>query len=135
MAVDGETPVAVLWSAVQDGPALRLRGELNFFSAAALRDRLFSAVDDGIVDFDLSEVRFCAAAGIRALLAAHAVVRSAGGTTTLRCAPYLVPLLRACGVEDGDGLIIQVSRQDGPTNPPATIETTAGRTQAALGID
>lgn len=67
----------------------------------------------GVDHLDLSGVGFFGAAGIEALLDAHALVRSQGKTLRLTCLPMVVRILRACRFTELEGLTVMTVEEPG----------------------
>ncbi|MFI5928571.1 STAS domain-containing protein [Micromonospora sp. NPDC051543] len=98
-----------------DGPTLSIAvsGEIDMSNAHLLTELVGSlcAIPAPMIALDLSEVRFCGARGVSALLRARELVVSAGGRLTLRDpSPFVLRVLAACRVLPHLGL-------DGPTSP------------------
>lgn len=71
---------------------VRVTGDIDLLSARLLSDTLQMLAGTGRrrVRLDLAAVSFCDCAGLRVLLAGHAVLRAAGGALTLTGASPLV---------------------------------------------
>ncbi|MGZ4639735.1 MAG: STAS domain-containing protein [Actinomycetes bacterium] len=104
MSTDSSRPVAgesaSLTAAVQaDADAIRVRltGELDLATAEQLPDLVRRLDGNGSHDvvLDLSDLTFCDACGLRALLRAHRAVRAGGGRLTLIGVPPLTRHLLA----------------------------------------
>jgi anti-anti-sigma factor len=106
-------PGAQLWSAHREGRVLRLGGEIDVANAAVVRDRVVAEVCAGVDHLDLSGVGFFGAAGIEALLDAHALVRSQGKTLRLTCLPMVVRILRVCRFTELEGLTVTTVEEPG----------------------
>ena len=81
---------------------LHLRGELDLGCVDEVpRDNYSSRPDLTTVLVDLSELTFCDATGIRALLAFRRVHEAQGRTVTVVLAsPFILRLMRLCGISD-----------------------------------
>lgn len=82
--------------------AAEVAGEIDLRTGGILRKRLFELGDAGfgriVIDFD--NVRFCDAAGLGVLVAAHNKLRGQGGAVSLaRVRPAQRRLLRVAGLE------------------------------------
>lgn len=109
-----ERPETALWAARSDGVTLQVSGALDVNTADDVADRLVAEVLGGITQIDLSGVEFCAAAGVRALLAGRETARARGLVLLLRCSPPVVRVLELCGLIELDGWrVVPISRTGG----------------------
>jgi anti-anti-sigma factor len=99
----------------RDGGVLRISGEIDQANWATVADRIVDAVRTGAVHVDLTEVGFCGAAGVRALLYGRAALPP-GSVLTLACAPEVFRTLEICGLVGADGLV--VTGADAGGQPP-----------------
>lgn len=104
MHEQSQRPSLVEVSLVPEAPCLfvQVRGELDLCSVEDVpRDDYASRPDLTTVMVDLSELTFCDAAGIRALLAFRRMHEEQGRTVTVVLAsPFMLKLLRLCGLSD-----------------------------------
>jgi anti-anti-sigma factor len=91
-----------LWSARREGSVLRVRGEIDVFTADDVQERLIAGVVEGIDRVDLAEVGFFGLAGVRVLLAAAQEARARGALLEVVCPPAVLRLLEICRVADDD---------------------------------
>ena len=99
---DSERLGTSLWSGHREGSVLRIRGDVDVFTAEDIEERLVTEVLDGAVQVDLSEVEFFGLAGVRVLQAGADVARSRGAVREIQCPPAVMRLLEICGVEEDD---------------------------------
>jgi anti-anti-sigma factor len=93
------------WAAAVVGDRLRVRGEIDFNNADRFAAVLHAVVAGGLHRVDLSELEFCAVAGIRALLSAADQPRRSAATLTLEAVPAVVArLLTLTGAVDHPNL-------------------------------
>jgi anti-sigma B factor antagonist len=88
--MDGEqvhVDFAVSQQTVADVPVLVVHGEVDVYSAPALKDHIASALGDSsaIAVVDLSQVEFMDSTGLGALVAARTAATEAGGRLPLVC--------------------------------------------------
>jgi len=99
------------WAAAVVGDRLWVRGEIDFSNADRFAAVLRAVVASGLHRVDLSEVEFCAVAGIRAMLSATDQPRRGAAAVTLEAVPAVVArLLRLTGAADHPNL--QLSERD-----------------------
>jgi anti-anti-sigma factor len=91
--------------AERDGEVLRLGGEIDICNAPEVTDWIVTAVRDGASHLDLSAVRFCGAAGVRALLTGRDAVCADDGRLHVICSPQVLRALWVCGLTDGPRLV------------------------------
>ncbi|MET8094192.1 STAS domain-containing protein [Micromonospora sp. NPDC005220] len=78
---------------------MRVAGEVDIATVAALRSALWSAPARPVLQLELSGLRLLSAAGVRALLAAHLRVRARGGELVLvDPSPVVARVLRVSGL-------------------------------------
>jgi anti-anti-sigma regulatory factor len=106
------------WAAEMAGDRLRVRGEIDASNADRFATVLHAGVADGLRLVDLSGLRFCALAGVRAFASASASASLADpqhGVAPLALVevnPGLVKLLTLTGFADNPGLqLIERSRR------------------------
>ena len=93
------------WAAVVAEDRLRVRGEIDFSNADRFAAVLRAVLAGGLHTVDLSEVEFCAVAGIRALFSATDRPHLGAAHLTLEgVPPVLVKLLTMTGAADGANL-------------------------------
>jgi anti-anti-sigma factor len=102
----------------RDGAVLRISGEIDQANWAVVADNIVGAVRTGVVRVDLTEVGFCGAAGVRALLRGRAAV-PAGSVLILTCPPVVFRILEVCGLVGADRLIVTAAGA-GDQPPEAT---------------
>lgn len=81
---------------------LRIEGEMTIYSAAALAERIATAIRDasGEVRLDLSQVTDIDTAGLQILLLARKLARAHGGLALLDPSRRVEALLHLCRLED-----------------------------------
>lgn len=103
MTSSSERPGTALWSARRDGLVLRISGALDVSTARDVAERLTAEVTAGAGQIDLTGVEFCAASGVRALLAGREAALDRDLVLRLVCPPEIARVLDLCGVADLDG--------------------------------
>ncbi|MFI6604747.1 STAS domain-containing protein [Nonomuraea sp. NPDC050536] len=81
---------------------VRLSGEIDIFTTAALRQRLLNTLDHstGLLVLDLSQVTFCDAGGLGVLVGAQSRARARGITLALTgLTPFMTRLLRVSSLD------------------------------------
>ncbi|MFD9943915.1 STAS domain-containing protein [Nonomuraea sp. NPDC059023] len=92
-------------SGIADPPTptiVRLTGEIDIFTSAALRRRLLSALGSStsVLVLDLSQVSFCDASGLAVLVGIQHRARPLGITVALTAPrPFMSRLLRMTGLD------------------------------------
>lgn len=100
----------------QDGPVLRLIGDIEQANWREVADRIAAEVRAGATRLDLTQVRFFGAAGVRALMKG-CEARPSGVTLHLSCAPVVFRALQICGLLTMGGLVVE-AQTDEHTPPP-----------------
>jgi anti-sigma B factor antagonist len=79
--------ISVSETSAGDGPVLAVRGEVDVYSAPALKERIDELIEAGKTTLivDLSGVAFLDSTGLGALVEARAATTEAGGTLPLVC--------------------------------------------------
>lgn len=117
---------ADLCSVRRDRDSLRLSGEIDVGNVAAVSARIQAEIRAGVVHLDLSEVGYCGAAGLRALLAGRDALRDRGGVLRLTCSPVVLRILRICELIDSAGMIVVPAT--GPRAPRGAVCGSSGPT-------
>lgn len=77
---------------------LKLTGDVDYDSAAAVTERVVAAVTAGVTHLDLSEVSFFGAAGVRAVLTGHEALPAHVTALRVSCSPVVLRVLQTCGL-------------------------------------
>jgi anti-anti-sigma factor len=109
---------AELCSVRRDGTAVRLTGEIDEANWAAIAERIALEIGAGAVHLDLTQLGYCGAAGVRALLQGRQVLPS-GSTLHLTCSPLVFRVLQICGLIGADRLMIKQIDGNGRQRPEA----------------
>jgi anti-anti-sigma factor len=105
----GPDGLCLVW---RDGDRLCLDGDIDQTNADVLRPDLIEDIRAGVVDFDLTSVRFFGAAGVRLLLGLRAEASDRGTVLRVACAPMVRRVLDICGVSDHEAWTLM-----GPPEP------------------
>jgi anti-anti-sigma factor len=103
---------AELCSVRRDGAAVRLTGEIDEANWAMIAKRIALEVGAGAVHLDLTQLRYCGAAGVRALLQGRQALPP-GSALHLSCSPPVFRVLEICGLVGADALIVTRVDADG----------------------
>jgi anti-anti-sigma factor len=103
---------AELCSVQRDGAAVRLTGEIDEANWVMIAERIALEVGAGAVHLDLTQLRYCGAAGVRALLQGRQALPP-GSALHLSCSPPVFRVLDICGLVGADALIVTRVDADG----------------------
>ena len=109
---------AELCSVRRDGAAVRLTGEIDEANWAAIAERIALEIGAGAVHLDLTQLGYCGAAGVRALLHGRQALPF-GSTLHLTCSPLVFRVLHICGLVGAEGLMIKQVDANGGRRPGA----------------
>jgi anti-anti-sigma factor len=107
---------AELCSVRRDGTAVRLTGEIDEANWSAIAERIALEIAAGAVRLDLTQLGYCGAAGVRALLHGRRALPS-GSTLHLTCSPLVFRVLHICGLVGAEGLMIKQVDANGGQRP------------------
>jgi anti-anti-sigma factor len=101
------------------GDVLVLSGEIDLPNAAAVSDWIASHVAAGVVHLDLSQVTYCGAAGVRALLAGRDALPPGGATLAMTCSPLVLRVLQICDLPAASRIAIVTTKPTVDSPPEA----------------
>ncbi|MEU4555640.1 STAS domain-containing protein [Micromonospora violae] len=102
---------------------MRVAGEVDIATVAALRSALWSAPARPVLQLDVAGLRLLSAAGVRALLAAHLRVRARGGELVLvDPSPVVARVLRVSGLHRVMPILERPSAIDAARRPVAATD-------------